>query len=315
MRKLNYILIDRLPGEELRQLTKNIEADREDIEERKKVDPFAAAGFPSLGRAVFVRLFLENPMEHPMERLSRYPAEESILVSGDGTLSAEAASCGMATVFFLPGEGDAKEHPTADMYVEGFAEVGLQFLLHAYERHHQIPWTILVTERCVVREFSIDRLDDLFALYSGEGMTDYIEPLYPYEKEKEYQEAYIRSMYRFYGYGMWIVCDKETDRLIGRAGIECREELGGEVELGYAIGTADQNKGYATEVCRAILSYIKEELAITSVCCLIEEGNAASEHLAEKIGFSYCQTLEIGGKTMKKYEFCIGKQVIAHSQA
>ncbi len=55
-----------------------------------------------------------------------------------------------------------------------------------------------------------------------------------YEEEREYQQAYIEQMYRFYGYGMWIVCDRNTGELIGRAGVEHREELGGELELGYA---------------------------------------------------------------------------------
>ena len=70
----------------------------------------------------------------------------------------------------------------------------------------------------MVKEFSMDYLDALFELYEGEGMTEYIEPLYPYEQEKEYQQAYIRHMYGFYGYGMWIVCDKNPGALIGRAG-------------------------------------------------------------------------------------------------
>ena len=49
---------------------------------------------------------------------------------------------------------------------------------------------------------------------------------------------------------MWIVCDRNTGELIGRAGVEHREELGGELELGYAIGVPWQRQGYATEVCR-----------------------------------------------------------------
>ena len=70
----------------------------------------------------------------------------------------------------------------------------------------------------------MEYLDALFELYAGKGMTDYMEPLYPYEEEREYQQAYIEQMYRFYGYGMWIVCDRNTGELIGRAGVEHREE-------------------------------------------------------------------------------------------
>lgn len=91
-------------------------------------------------------------------------------------------------------------------------------------------------------------------------MTDYMEGLYEYEEELEYQKAYIENMYRFYGYGMWLVFEKKTGTLIGRAGVEHREELNGDMELGYAIRTSFQQQGYAYEVCQAIMQYAGEEL-------------------------------------------------------
>lgn len=75
-------------------------------------------------------------------------------------------------------------------------------------------------------------------MYAEPGMTDYMEGLYEYEEELEYQKAYIENMYRFYGYGMWLVFEKKTGTLIGRAGVEHREELNGDMELGYAIRTS-----------------------------------------------------------------------------
>lgn len=253
------------------------------------------------------------------EALCNLPAEESIFISGNYRELQAAVELGMATLGYLPQKQAVCELqqentefftkeinascPDTDMWAEGFEEVDLNFLIHVYERHHGLPWTILTTARCVVKEFSMDYLDDLFELYSGEGMTDYIEPLYPYEQEKEYQEAYIRHMYGFYGYGMWIVCDKKTGKLIGRAGLEHREELDGAMELGYAIGVPYQRQGYATEVCTAILKYAKEELMQSSVCCLIEENNAVSEHFAEKLGFFWEETMLIGEKRMKKYRY------------
>lgn len=113
----------------------------------------------------------------------------------------------------------------ADMVVEGFEEVDMTFLQRVYERHFNIPWTILETERCIVRELELSDLDDLFFMYAEPGMTDYMEGLYEYEEELEYQKAYIENMYRFYGYGMWLVFEKKTGTLIGRAGVEHREEL------------------------------------------------------------------------------------------
>lgn len=229
--------------------------------------------------------------------------EECLLISGSNAELNLAKQLSMATVCYLPPQEDCGQSVWTgfDMYVEDFAEVGLPFLRRVYERHHGLPWTICETERCVIREFSMEYLDALFALYAGKGMTDYIEPLYEYEREREYQQAYIRNMYRFYGYGMWIVCERETGRLIGRAGVEPREELDGELELGYAVGTPYQRQGYAKEVCRAVIAYVKEELEVQRLNCLIEEGNVVSEHLAEKLGFSFTARMKVGGKQMKRY--------------
>lgn len=354
MLKLNYIIIGKLPEEQKTILFQNLACDKVEIEQIGERDkgtepdktPGTDAGREADKIAETCRVIV--PGEDAAMRLADYPAEESLLISGDAEELHEAHGLGMAALGYLQPEGEEaadglsgsalkgnqqgeeqmcsasegnqqgeelmrsalKENlqegelvrsAPADMYAEGFEEIGRTFLLHVYERHHGIPWTILTTKRCVVKEFSMEYLDELFELYAGEGMTDYIEPLYPYEEERAYQEAYIEHMYRFYGYGMWIVCDKETGALIGRAGIEHREELGGELELGYAIGAPWQHQGYATEVCTAILAYAREELDIPSVCCLIEEGNAVSEHLAKKLGLGWRGTLTIDGKEMRRY--------------
>ena len=241
--------------------------------------------------------------------------EQTIFISGDTGELRAASARSIATLGCLPDAGPeenargtehteaAEENTDVDvtMWAEGFEEIGLTFLTRVYERYHGLPWTILVTERCVVKEFSMDYLDALFALYDGEGMTEYIEPLYPYEQEREYQEAYIRYMYGFYGYGMWIVCDRDTGALIGRAGIERREELGGALELGYVIGEPYQRKGYATEVCTAILTYAEEELHEREIYCLIDKSNFLSVHFAQKLGFSFAGIACVNGKVMRKY--------------
>lgn len=278
MLRLNYIICGKLPEQEIKYLQKNLK--KEEI------------------------LLLNE--ENKLKENLILDGNAGMFISGDKGELYRAAERGMATICYLPPAEiwvtDAINF-TPDIYVEGFEEVDASFLQRVYERHHHIPWTILETKRCRVREFSMDDLDALFELYSGEGMTEYIEPLYPYEQEKEYQQAYIENMYRFYGYGMWIVCDKETGQLIGRAGVEHREELDGELELGYAIGTPYQRKGYAAEVCSAILDYVKNELESSSVCCLIEKGNHVSRKLAEKLGFVFLEEMQLGEKEMQRYRY------------
>ena len=229
--------------------------------------------------------------------------EQAVLVTADEKLSGYVYSLrqqytdagsggekiphGMAAVFYEK-DGYQKD-AAADIIVQGFQETGIQFLDRIQKRRNGIPWNILYTKRACVRETALSDLDELYALYEGEGITDYTEPLFEREAEEAYTKDYIRCMYYYYGYGMWVVRERQTDRLIGRAGIGHREQ-GNEVlaELGYLIGKEYQNQGYAQEVCRAIVEYARDELEITQLHCFIHSRNAVSIHVAEKLGFTLC---------------------------
>lgn len=163
--------------------------------------------------------------------------------------------------------------------VESLAELDIEYLERVRRRYNHIPWDIGETERCLIRELSLSDLPALYELYAKPGMTDYVEPLYDYETELEYQKAYIENMYGFYEYGMWLVFSKETGKLIGRAGLE-------HDELGYMIVPELQNRGYATEVCRFIIDYARENTDFEELYCRIDERNTASVRLAKKLGFT-----------------------------
>lgn len=163
--------------------------------------------------------------------------------------------------------------------VESIAELDIEYLERVRRRYNHIPWDIGETDRCLIRELSLSDLPALYELYAKPGMTDYVEPLYDYETELEYQKAYIENMYGFYEYGMWLVFSKETGKLIGRAGLE-------HDELGYMIAPELQNRGYATEVCRFIIDYARENTDFEELYCRIDERNEASVRLAKKLGFT-----------------------------
>ena len=163
--------------------------------------------------------------------------------------------------------------------VESLAELDIGYLERVRRRYNHIPWDIGETDRCLIRELSLSDLPALYELYAKPGMTDYVEPLYDYETELEYQKSYIENMYGFYEYGMWLVFSKETGKLIGRAGLE-------HDELGYMIAPELQNRGYATEVCRFIIDYARENTDFEELYCRIDERNEASVRLAKKLGFT-----------------------------
>ena len=233
--------------------------------------------------------------------VSREKSSALLIAATDETI-ALGKELGIATMAYMNPEIPNQSYSGVDMLVEGFDEVDLDFLEKVWQRHHRIPWTILETERCVVRELTLEDLDALFELYGDGEIDKYTDALYPYEEEKEFQRAYIENMYRYFGYGLWLVFLKETGELIGRAGLEHREyheEI--ELELGYIIGTKHQRQGYAMEICKAILAYAKENTGFERINTLMEQDNVASIKVSEKLGFTHVEDFDLDGKIMHRY--------------
>ena len=95
-------------------------------------------------------------------------------------------------------------------------------LVKIWQRQRRLPWTILETARCVVREFVPEDLEAIRALYDEEAERFLEAPSEDTEKERKILEAYIDRVYRLCGYGHWAVISRQTGELIGRIGFSYR---------------------------------------------------------------------------------------------
>ena len=207
-------------------------------------------------------------------------------VISENTDGAERArQAGTGYMAFTDRELSKVDFWDAECIIQGFDEVDVDFVIKMYERHRHIPWTILETERTIVRELTLDDIDDLYKLYAEPGIADYIPPLCEdREEEVEFEKVYIESMYGFYGYGIWVILDRETERFIGRAGITHRDGYEN-LEVGYMLSNAWQHKGIATEVMTAILEYAEKKYGCTKFNAFIADENTDSVKFAERLGF------------------------------
>lgn len=175
------------------------------------------------------------------------------------------------------------------------------YLRMVYARQKNLPFQVAETERTVIREITVSDLLELYQVYDDDEVRRYMEPLYEYDKEKIYTENYIANMYGVCGYGLWLVFDKATGKMAGRAGISVRQIDGDYYnELGYVIRKEFRRKGYAYEVCKAILEYASENLHIYNPVIVTETANKASKGLADKLGFR-----ELGTTVMNEKEYAI----------
>lgn len=278
------------------------------------------------------RLLLPDLPAYPVKKISGQDVENLILegkrlkkdevlciAATDESIQA-ARKADMAAVAYENPEFPGQSYAGVPVVIQGFEEVDIEFLDRVFRRCHGLPWMIAETGRCRIREATMEDLEAMEQLYAKEGVSfrldadgkkipGFVEPLFPHEEEKKYQQAYIANMYGYYGYGLWLVFDRLTDQLIGRAGLEHRDfPEGTELEMGYVIDPDWQHQGIATEVCTAIMEYARNYLDFPRINALTDPENTASSALLEKLGFSCVGETDVSGSRTLRYvyEFCGG---------
>ena len=106
------------------------------------------------------------------------------------------------------------------------------------------------------------------------------------EEQEEMLKAYIDTMYKIYGYGMWGVEDKKTKEMVALVGFSiCRYKEKQYLQLSYGVRYDVRRKGYASEMVTEILKYAKDDLKFEDILCIIKRDNIASIAVANKLGF------------------------------
>lgn len=208
----------------------------------------------------------------------------TLLITDSASFAEKAVAAGGAVLVFLHGENREQDFTGVRYAFEEPRELDIEYLEQVYRRYAGLPWDILDTERCHLRETTVADVEDFYRIYAEPSITEYMEDLYSEpEQEKEYTRKYIENVYGFYGFGVWTVVKKDTGEIIGRAGLSYREGFE-EPEMGFVIGVPWQGQGYGLEVCRAVLKYGREQLGFEKVQALVEPENKVSLHLCAKLG-------------------------------
>ncbi len=221
--------------------------------------------------------------------------KRTLFITDDLQTAEGLKSRGEAVVIYLHEGNRDVEFVNFPYAVEEPEALDAEYAQRLYRRLMGLPWIILETDRCVIRETTVDDVDYFYQIYSHPDITRYMDGLYPeIEQEKEYVREYIEKVYCFYEFGVWTAVEKKSGDIIGRAGFSYRPGYV-DPELGYIIGVPWQRHGYAEEICRAILDYGWRELKFERVQALVETGNEASLILCDKLGFTAVEELAVNG--------------------
>lgn len=188
------------------------------------------------------------------------------------------------------------KHFNIPFAVEDFVELDWTDFLKYWQRYNNIPWHVMDSERCKIKEMGPDDLNRLYDLYSDKRICEYTEDLFDNRmKELQYIKDYAKNMYGFYGFGTWLIEDKFSGNLIGRVGFNFRPGFE-DPELGFVIDPKLWRHGYAYETCMRVIQYGKEELGFKRIHAFVRPENAASVALLEKLGFRTCGRYTINDK-------------------
>ncbi len=224
--------------------------------------------------------------EELQEQLETY-REQTLYISDNPICISELLEKGLATLIYYHEKNRQDSFPQCGYAMENPQDIDAEYLERVFRRYMDLPWDILETKHCRLRETTVGDVESFWEMYQDSAITRYTEGLYPtIEEEEVYIRDYIRNVYHFYEFGVWTILHKGTGGVLGRAGLSVRDGYE-EPELGYVIGTAHQRKGYAYEVCRGILEYAAICLGYTQVGALVHKENLASVSLLKKLGFSY----------------------------
>ncbi len=227
------------------------------------------------------------------EKKDKEVVDSTLYITDDGRLSEEMLGEGYYVLGMTHDFNGKEEFPSARYIFSDISEIDIDSFVKAYQRYAGEPWEVMRTERLLVRETTLDDIEEFYRLYSDPEMTRYMEGLFEDpEDEKRYQRDYIKKVYGLMGFGIWTLVRLTDGRIIGRAGYSVRSGFE-EVELGFLVGTEYQRKGYATEACRAILDYGRDVLKFEKVQTLVKAENTVSIHMCERLGFLKVEEVDV----------------------
>jgi RimJ/RimL family protein N-acetyltransferase len=101
--------------------------------------------------------------------------------------------------------------------------------------------------------------------------------------------------------GMWAVRDARSEAFLGLVGLHARPDGRG-MAIRFAMTTASQGRGYATEAAGAALRFAHDRAGIGRVVAVARANNIGSRQVLGGIGMVECDIWERDGELMLMYE-------------
>lgn len=166
---------------------------------------------------------------------------------------------------------------------------------------------ILETDRLILRQMLLSDAEALFEMDSNPKVHQFLwnKPLTDISEVNSYVKL-VRAQYIQNNIGRFVVILKETNKLIGWAGLKYNTEMAnnkvGFYDIGYRLNEKFWGKGYASEASFAWLDYGFNVMKIKIMEAAAHKQNIASNRILQKIGLKMTEQYMEDGVSWNWYE-------------
>jgi ribosomal-protein-alanine N-acetyltransferase len=160
---------------------------------------------------------------------------------------------------------------------------------------------VLTTERLVLRLFTMNDIEDLFAITNEADIFRYFPTKTPWTVEKTERSIFHQTQHwKKFGYGQMAVMLADSSQLMGWCGLEFLPETN-ETEVGYLLSKAFWGKGYATEAAKESVKFGVENVGLKEIVGLTDPDNIASQKVLQKCGMTFTRRQIYFGVEMLRF--------------
>jgi RimJ/RimL family protein N-acetyltransferase len=165
---------------------------------------------------------------------------------------------------------------------------------------------VLQTERLQLRGYQLSDFPDHAAIWAHPRTTRDFEG-YDYDEEM----CWLRfqrniGQWHLFGYGMWAVADRQSDRFIGAVGfMQARRAIdvpfSDMPEAGWVIAPHCHGQGLAREALTAAFAWADDHIEAPQTWCMINPPNAISQKVAARFGYRRAKDSSYKGKPVQTW--------------
>lgn len=160
----------------------------------------------------------------------------------------------------------------------------------------------LTTERLRLLPCGLDLFSETYALWTNDEIKRFLfdDQTISADEARSFIEASAQN-FADEGYGIWLIYERAaSENPIGFAGfLRAETEI---PNLIYGLHPDFWHRGFALEAARGVLEYAFRRLGLPRVRADVDEPNAASVRVLEKLGMTLTARADAGGKPLLYFE-------------